>query len=98
MIRSLLGAHILWEAVPDPKRVDIDKYLPVTLKDKFHDNKPLTKGEKIKKIVFTPGTVSLLRKGLARTFDDAGEFTGTQIANMMRVPVTARRSSPTTRA
>ncbi|MHB2020833.1 MAG: hypothetical protein ACYCW6_28170, partial [Candidatus Xenobia bacterium] len=85
-MRSLIGAHILWEAVPDQKRVDINQFLPVTLKDKFDDNKPLTKGEKIKKMLFKPGTVKLLRKGLGNTFDDAGEFTGSQLASMMRIP------------
>lgn len=84
-LRSLLGAHILWEALPDPKLADINQFLPQVLKDKFHDDKPLTRGEKIKSIIFKPAVVSFLRKNMAKAFDDGGQFAPRQLASMLRV-------------
>jgi hypothetical protein len=86
LIRGMIGAHVMWEALGDPARADVDKFLPTTLKDKFHDDKPLTRGEKLKKMLFTPAKVKFLRKCLGKTFDDGGDFAPSQIADMVRVP------------
>lgn len=85
-LRHLVRAHVLWEALPNPKQVDINTYLPTVLKDKFHDDKPLTKGEKVKALIFKPGVVDFLRARMAKAFDDAGSFTPQQVVSMMRTP------------
>lgn len=86
MLREHFGAHVLWEAVPDRARVDVDNYLPETLPDKFHSDKPLSLKDKLKGMVFNPVTEEFLRNGVAHTLDDAGDFSPEQIAQMLRVP------------
>ena len=85
-LRNLMGAHIMWEAVPNKARVDIDKFLPDTLQDKFSSGAKLTRKEKLKGLLFTPAKVKFIRKNMARAFDEAGEFTPRQIGSMLRIP------------
>lgn len=85
-IRTLAHAHMMFEAVGDQKRVDINKYLPKRLLDKFSTGEKLSTKEKIKKAIFTPAKVKFIRATMAESFDEAGEFSPQMIAKMIRQP------------
>lgn len=94
VLRSMLGAHILWEALPDQPNVDIDKFLPVTLMDKFHAGEPLSTVDKLKGALFTPSKVKLIRSCMAHSFDEGREFSPDQVATMLRIPGEGEEAKP----
>ncbi|MEW6280007.1 MAG: hypothetical protein AB1758_15365, partial [Candidatus Eremiobacterota bacterium] len=89
MLRRVWGAHILWEAVPDASRVDIDKFLPNTLKDKFtlakDTGQKMSRVDKLKNFAFSRPMVALMRSSMARNWDDMGAYAPEQLSSMLAV-------------
>lgn len=89
-LRRLWNAHVLWEALPDNSRVDVNKFLPDTLQDKFSLEKAagreMSLVDKAKSVAFSEPMIHAMRKGLAATFDDAGAYSADQLGAMLRTP------------
>ncbi len=89
-LRRLWNAHVLWEALPDNSRVNINNYLPDTLVDKFTVEKAagreMSLVDKAKSLAFSRPMIAGLRAGLAATFDDAGAYSADQLGAMLRTP------------
>ncbi len=89
-LRRLWNAHVLWEALPDNTRVNINTYLPDTLQDKFSLEKAagreMSLVDKAKSVAFSEPMIHAMRKGLAATWDDAGAYSADQLGAMMRTP------------
>ncbi|ODT64132.1 hypothetical protein ABS71_13530 [bacterium SCN 62-11] len=88
-LRQYWGQHILWEALPDKSRVDVDSYLPEVLQDKFsmakEKGQKLSTVDKLKNVAFSRPMVSKIRKRLAKHFDEMGEYQPGQIKAMIPV-------------
>lgn len=88
-LRQVWGQHILWEALPDKSRVDVDSYLPEVLQDKFsmakEKGQKLSTVDKLKNVAFSRPMVAKIRKRLAKHFDDMGEYQPGQIKAMIPV-------------
>lgn len=88
-LRQVWGQHILWEAIPDKSRVDIDKFLPDVLQDKFtlakQNGEKLSKVDRLKNFAFSKPMVGHIRKGLAKHFDEMGQYQPGQIKSMLPV-------------
>lgn len=91
-LRRYWGQHVLWEALPARGAgggVELDKYLPAVLKDKFTLARErggaarLSLVDRIKRLLFSRAMVSLIRRGLARDFDEMGAFHPGQIRTML---------------
>ena len=86
-LRELWGQHILWEALPDPDRIDINQYLPAVLLDKFtlaeQHGRKLSRVDRIKSVVFSRPMVASIRSSMARYFDDMGPYQPGQIRAMV---------------
>jgi hypothetical protein len=86
-VRGIIGAHVLWEVLPDQKLASMDQYMPTSLHDKFHRGRELGMGDTIKKHIFAPGKVSFLRHNMARAFDkQPQDFSPNQLLTMLRLP------------
>ena len=88
-LRNYWGQHILWEALPDKNRVDVNSFLPDKLDDKFSiakaTGKKLSTVDKLKSAAFSRPMISKIRKRLAKHFDDMGEYQPGQIKAMIPV-------------
>lgn len=88
-LRQIWGQHILWEAIPDKSRVDVDKFLPGVLQDKFtlakQNGEKMSKVDRLKNIAFSKPMIARMRKGLAKHFDEMGQYQPGQIKSMLPV-------------
>lgn len=86
-LRQLWGQHILWEALPDPDKIDINRYLPEVLLDKFSlaelQGRKLSRVDRLKSMVFSKPMVASIRSSMAGFFDEMGAYQPGQIKAMI---------------
>ena len=84
LVRKIFGSHTLFRIIPDQEHIDVNTYLPETLKAFPVENPDLF--TRIKKtFLFSRPVVMTLRKYLAALWDDHGLFPVGALASMMSI-------------
>ncbi|MFN8609514.1 MAG: hypothetical protein U0931_18390 [Vulcanimicrobiota bacterium] len=87
VFRQLWGHHVLWEALPDPDEIDIDRYLPEVLPDKFtlakEQGRKLKSVDRVKSVMFSREMIGSIRESMTAHFDDMGSYQPGQIKAMV---------------
>ncbi|CAF3762769.1 unnamed protein product [Adineta steineri] len=84
IIRKIWGSHTLFKVIPNRDKIDINSYLPQTLKPFPIQNPDLF--TKIKKyFLFSRPVVTIIRKQMASLWDDHGEFSSQSLVSMMSI-------------
>ena len=87
LVRKIFGSHTLFKIIPDQEQIDVNTYLPETLKAFPVENPDLF--TRIKKtFLFSRPVVMTLRKQLAALWDDHGLFSVGPLASMMSIHTT----------
>lgn len=84
-IRRYWGAHVLFEALPNPKQTNVDDFLPKTLVDKYSKDEKMGMVDKLKSLAFSKPAVNAMRGALGATFDETGAYTPNELARMLQV-------------
>ncbi|CAF2156249.1 unnamed protein product [Rotaria magnacalcarata] len=87
-IRKVIGSHTLFKLTANKEQVDINNFLPQTLRAFAMKNPSLM--TRIKKfILFSRPVVTIIRSHLASCWDDHGYFSPGPLASMMSMHTTA---------
>jgi hypothetical protein len=84
IIRKIWGSHTLFKIIPNEDKIDINKYLPETLRAFPLENPDLFTRIK-KNFLFSRFVVMILRNEMASLWDDHGLFTSGSLASMMSI-------------
>ena len=84
IIRKVWGSHTLFRVIPNREKIDINKYLPETLRAFPVENPDFTTRMK-KYFLFSRLVVITLRNEMASLWDDHGEFSCGSLASMMSI-------------
>ncbi|CAF4696643.1 unnamed protein product [Rotaria sp. Silwood1] len=83
-IRKIIGSHTLFKLIPNKEQVDVDKYLPETLRAFAMKNPSFA--TRIKKyVLFSRAVVVTIRNQMAACWDDHGYFAPGPLASMMSI-------------
>lgn len=84
LIRKIFGSHTLFKIIPNRECVDINDFLPTTLRA-FPQQHPDLFTRMKKSFLFSKPVVVTIRKHLAALWDDHGQFSVGPLAAMMSI-------------
>ncbi|CAF0989694.1 unnamed protein product [Adineta ricciae] len=84
IIRKIWGSHTLFKVIPNQEKIDINIYLPESLRA-FPSKNPDLFTRLKKYLLFSRPVVLTIRKQMASLWDDHGEFSSSSIASMMSI-------------
>jgi hypothetical protein len=84
IVRKIWGSHTLFRIIPNDDKIDINKYLPETLRAFPLPNPDLVTRIK-KNFLFSRFVVMILRNEMASLWDDHGRFNTGSLASMMSI-------------
>ncbi|CAF2521989.1 unnamed protein product [Rotaria sp. Silwood2] len=83
-IRKIIGSHTLFKLIPNKEQVNINNYLPQTLRAFAMKNPSLATRVK-KYVLFSRAIVVTIRNQMASCWDDHGYFSPGPLASMMSI-------------